>query len=314
MDSVLGMRDGTDAVVDLNDAECLDSDCRSIRRDFGRADVVLNQFSLAGYSGELDRERILPRRSAKIIENMIDNHRVIGAAATVPFASFVYFCCVDNAYMNRFANTVLDVRRAFDAAGLRLAALFPGDVLAVAGAGGHDDTRALSRFAELYRSREALPIDEPLRVPEQDIIRAFESLCRDIHDRYPGTLLRLLLAPVTVHVPDLSVTLRLDLARRRLERMEPGDTADLEVRSQPFFFALSNPYGVQTLGVSARLSVRRGARNWLRHRILFAMNNAEVYLRPRYLFRASNLRFVRERSWSLISQLAYKLRRHRVQQ
>jgi hypothetical protein len=215
--------------------------------------------------------------------------------------------------MNAFANGVGDVKRRFDEAGLLLVPMLPGDVLDAGHPARHDASRALARFAELDLESGALPLDRPAAVPLEQIEGAFAKLCRHLHERYPSALLRLLLEPVVVAVPDLGAALRLDFAHGRCERLAPGAPPDLSVLSQPLHFALSTPFGVQTLGVSARVVVHRGAANWLRHRILFSMNNAEVYLRPRYLFTRSNLRFARERWWTLLGQIGYKLRRHRVE-
>ncbi|MFY0538012.1 hypothetical protein [Nannocystis pusilla] len=123
-------------------------------------------------------------------------------------------------------------------------------------------------------------------------------------------LLRAWLEPVIVRVRDLEVTLRLDLARGRCEPVT-GGKVDVEVCGQPLLFALTQPFGLQTLGVSARLVVRRGAKNWRRHRILLSMFNAEVYLRPRQLLTRRNLGHLQARMRGGLRQLRYQLQRMR---
>jgi hypothetical protein len=83
------------------------------------------------------------------------------------------------------------------------------------------------------------------------------------------------------------------------------------VNSQPLEFTFAQPFGLQTLGVSARLRLRRSSRNWTLHRILFSLNNAEIYLRPRYLFTRRNLKFIRSRLRGGLNQLTYQLARMR---
>lgn len=310
MDSVLAvMADGT-CLVNVNDAEADASDCRIMRGDLGPAEVVLNQFSLAGYGGEIDRETRLPRKARAVVDNMIANHRDLGAAATIPIASFIRFSCEDNAYMNAHANTPARVERAFSRVGLRLDVLAPGDVYEV---GRPWDSRAALQFwDEAFARAASEPLDPPAPVELPAIVAAAESLAQQLAAHYPRVLLRAWLRPVTIAVRDLGVTLRLDLAGGRCEPIaEEAGASDLEVCGQPLLFALSQPYGVQTLGVSARLVVRKNAANWRRHRILLSMFNAEVYLRPRELLTRRNLGHLRARLRGGLRQLRYQLERMR---
>ena len=68
-----------------------------------------------------------------------------------------------------------------------------------------------------------------------------------------------------------------------------------------------NPFGVQTLGVSARYTLRHNFRNWALHRVLFGLYNAEVYLRPRYLFRRENMRYLYSRRRDIADQIMHRM-------
>ena len=74
-----------------------------------------------------------------------------------------------------------------------------------------------------------------------------------------------------------------------------------------FSYAFANPFGVQTLGVSARFQLRGDASNWQRHRVLLSMYNAEVYLRPRHFFTVANMAFLARRWRGLAAQLRTRL-------
>ncbi|WP_434421869.1 MBL fold metallo-hydrolase [Nannocystis pusilla] len=308
MDSVLAvMADGT-CLVNVNDAEADAGDCRLIRGDLGPAQVVLNQFSLAGYGGEADRDERLPRKARAVVDSMIANHRDLGAETTIPIASFVRFSCEDNAYMNAYANTPSHVAAAFEHLGLRLDVLAPGEVYEVGRA--WDSRPALQFWDEAFARGGAAPLDPPAPVELPALVAAAEALAARLAEHYPRWLLRAWLEPVTIRVRDLEVTLRLDLARGRCEPVS-GGKVDVEVCGQPLLFALTQPFGLQTLGVSARLVVRRGAKNWRRHRILLSMYNAEVYLRPRQLLTRRNLGHLQARMRGGLRQLRYQLQRMR---
>lgn len=308
MDSCLAVL-GDDAVVlDINDAEADAHDCRRMRADLGRVDVALNQFSLAGYGGEHDREARLPGKARQILANMVANHRDLGAATTIPIASFVYFSSVDNAYMNAYANTPRDVAEAFATAGLQLAVLDHGDRYTV----GHawNSRPALRRYDQAYAELAALPLDPVPPASLAEISAALTALHAQLAERYSQWFLSAWLRPLTVQLLDLHETIELDLARGQWRRT-PAAAPDLSLHAQPLRFALQHPFGVQTLGVSARLTVHANAANWRRHRILLSMFNAEVYLRPDLLLTRRNLEHLRARIGGGLRQLTHQLARMR---
>jgi hypothetical protein len=302
MDSMLGVRHAGHTVLNVNDAEINTADCRRVVRDFGKCEVLLNQFSLAGYTGFADREAHLPGMASRILSNMAANHRDLGAEVTIPFASFVYFSCVDNRYINAYANTPQKVVQYFEQHGLKVAVLYPGDCYRTGREINNES--ALERFnsAPDYGS---LDYDAAPSVPLETIRGQFEQLSDTLRDRYTSFVLRSL-QPFQVYIPDLQITVSFSLATRSME--ESRQPPDLEINSQPLSFGFSSPFGFQTLGVSARYILHRNFRNWRNHRVLFALNNAEVYLRPKYFFRRRNLTWIAERLPGAMNQLAYRFR------
>lgn len=325
MDSCLAVLGDDTVVLDINDAEADTQDCQRMRADLGPVRIVLNQFSLAGYGGEHDRDARLPAKARQIIDNMINNHRDLGAEVTIPIASFVYFSSVDNAYMNAYANTPRDVADAFAAAGQQLAVLDHGDTFdavehaaepqASAHQGrtpreAHDSEPALRHYDQVYAGLAQLPLDPVPPASLADISAALSKLHAQLTACYPPWLLATWLRPVTIKLLDLDETIELDLARGQLRRT-PCAAPDLSLHAQPLLFALQHPFGVQTLGVSARLTVHANAANWRRHRILLSMFNAELYLRPHLLLTRRNLEHLRARFGGGLRQLTAQIARMR---
>jgi hypothetical protein len=302
MDSMLGVRCGSHTVLNINDAEINTIDCKRVLGDFGKCDILLNQFSLAGYGGFADRDAYLPAAAARILRKMAANHRDLGAKVTIPFASFIYFSAVDNRYINAYANTPQKVYQYFEQQGLKVALLYPGDVFH-AGQEIHNES-ALERFSTTP-DFDNLSYDTAPSVPLETIRGRFEQLCDALRERYTSFFLRLL-RPFQVYIPDLGTTMRFSLANRSME--ESDGPPDLEINSQPLSFGFSSPFGFQTLGVSGRYILYRNFRNWRNHRILFSLNNAEIYLRPKYFFRGRNLTWIAERLPGAINQISHRLR------
>ncbi len=309
MDSALAVQTDDGCLMNLNDAELNARDCRTIRGDLGRIDVALNQFSIAGYAGLAARDRHLPELAGRVLDNVVANHRDLEAGCTIPIASFVYFSTRDNRYVNAFANTPAQLAERFQREGLECAVLFPGDRYEPGAP--HDSGPALERWAEVYGALDELPYDRGETVPLDAVRAAFESCARDLADKYPRWLLRRL-EPLTVRIPDLAVTVRLSLADARFEEIDSASESgsrqpQLEVNSQPLRLVFAQPFGMQTLGVSARLLVHDSTRSWKLHRILFSMYNAELYLRARFLFTRGNWQMLRAHLSGGLNQVLYRL-------
>lgn len=308
MDSCLAVTDGTHTVFDGNDAQITARDCGAIVRDLGRVEVILNQFSIAFYSGLVNHEEPLRRMARGILQRIYQSHVHLGAEVTIPFASLMYFSSVENKYINRFHNTPRDVFERFAKGGARVAVLYPGDTYECGRA--YDSSAALKRYDMIYARRDDLPYDGPQRIELDQIAEAFAKLADHLHERYPAVLLRAL-RPVTVRITDLERTVRFSIPGRSFEPVEGSAEPDMVVSSQPLHFSFSSTYGFQTLGISGRLTIPKDSYNLRLHRLLFALNNAEVYLRTRFLFRRKTIHFLMQRSSGGINLVGYVVSRMR---
>lgn len=305
MDSLLGVFHKDEVLLNINDCEINDGDCKRLLGDLGKVDVALNQFSIAGYTGYPDHDNHLPEQSRKILEKMMANHVDLKAKETIPFASFIYFSNEDNKFINNYSNKPKDVANYFAERGQKLTVLFPGESYTTGTE--HDSQASLARFAEFYDSMDSLPYDVSEVIPFEKIKEAFDKLVKHLHEKYPKSMLRLLLKPVPVRIPDLNQTYTFSVVTGEFKET-PDAEPELEVMSQPLHFGFAFPFGIQTLGVSARTVLLKNFPNWRNHRIIFSLNNAELYLRPRHLFNASNIKFFRERSSGALNQFLYRLK------
>lgn len=291
MDSALAVLDDGHVVLNANDARISTAECRLIRRDLSRVDVLLNQFSLAAYAGFEPVESFLPARAEQILRNMSQVHRALDAQVTVPFASFIYFSTVDNKYVNRHANTVNDAYEYLSREGRPTVVLYPGDSYQVGAR--HDSSEALRRYDALPGWDE-LPYDRIESKPLESIFDAYSAMAEQIRERFSRAIL-LPLKPVTVRIPDLGETIEFSIAKGQIARVQHSRLPDLSINSQPLWFGFKFPFGIQTLGVSARFTLHRNFRNWKMHRILFSLNNGGIYLKPKYVFTPDFMNYVRSR-------------------
>ena len=291
MDSALAVIDDQQVILNQNDARISTPECKLILQDLKHVDTLLSQFSLAAYAGFEPPEQYLPERASQILRNMSETHRALDAKVTIPFASFIYFSTEDNKYVNPFANTVNDAYSYLSQQGQSAAVLYPGDSYEVGAA--YDSSQALQRYMSLPKWDELTydPIDTKSL---SEIFDAYKAMAVQLRERYPRPLL-MLLRPVTIRIPDLDKTVEFSLANGRIAETQESYQPDLSINSQPLWFGFKFPFGIQTLGVSARFQLHKNFRNWKMHRILFSLNNGGLYLKPKYVFTADFMNYVRTR-------------------
>jgi UDP-MurNAc hydroxylase len=291
MDSGLAVLGQRQVIFNANDARISVGECKGILQDIGHVDALLNQFSLAAYAGFEPHEKYLPQRAKQILENVSSVHRALDAKVTIPFASFMYFSSLDNKYVNNFVNSARDAAGYLTRHGQRAAVLYPGDTYEVGVE--HDSSHALAQFDQMPAVDERTydPIE---RKTMSEIVAAYASLAANMREKYSMLLLRML-RPVTIRIPDLDKTVAFRLAEGPLEEIDNATEPDLLINSQPLWFGFKFPFGIQTLGVSARFRLSRNFNNWKFHRILFSLNNGGIYLRPKYLLTREMLGYIRSR-------------------
>lgn len=289
IDSCLGVISGGRVAFNANDARINSRDCTTVLKDLRKVDVVLNQFSLAVHNGCVDHQTYVKRAALSVLESLSANHRDLHASATIPFASLIYFSTTDNRFMNAYANRPRDVVEFCSSRGQSVVVMYPGDEYEVGK--DYDSSAALARYDQLHSGSGALQYDEPTVVPLSALQESFTVLMERMRERYPGVVLDML-KPLRVEIPDLGIVAELSLAKGYLREVRLPGPADLAIHSQPLHYCLSYPWGMQTLTVSARFTVLNNVRNWRRHKALFALYSADVYLKPRNVLRRQNRAFL----------------------
>jgi UDP-MurNAc hydroxylase len=292
LDSCLGIKSEGHTVLNVNDARLNPTDYRRIFSDLGRIDVVLNQFSVAVKDWVVDYERHGRAAARNVLESVSADHAGLNAKLTIPFASFMYFSSIDNKDMNAFANKPRDIFEFCKSRGQEVMLLYPGDEYNLNQA--PDSSRALARYEENSSKLKSLAYDVPPVVAFPQLSNAFHTLVQNLRARYPQFLLRRL-RPLRVRIPDLDITVEIAIANGSMTEAETDPQHDAIIYSQPLYYCLAQSWGMGTLTISGRFILLKNQRNWQVHKALFALNNAEVYLRLRYLLRRQNWAYLKDR-------------------
>lgn len=294
-DSCLGVRHGGEVLFNINDAELSASDSRRVLKDLGKVDLVLNQFSLAGYNGYLHYDQVLPTLAKEKLTRLLNNHRELQAKVTVPFASFVYFSSEDNRFLNGYANSPQTVADWMQAHAAPVRFLFLGEraaLQALMHADSESARRGLAQWQAMYERLDELEYSADPPVDFGDIQALAQAFSSSLRQYFPALVLRRV-KPLRFYIRDLNVVARFDAASGALDATDDSrQAADILVNSQPLAAAFRFPSGFETLAVSGRFLLQQHFRNWQLLKSITILWNNQIYLRARYLLNGRLLRYL----------------------
>ena len=274
-------------LINLNDAELSQTECSSLRLKYGPIPLVLNQFSLAGFDGILSDD-LLVAQASMVIDKMINHHKSFSAKVTLPFASFCWFSCDDNSFLNKYHNSLDLVSSRFSSEGLSLYCLEPSSETV-----GFDELLTGSR-APSGTLQKVPPSPSSLDyslISDFELVDLIVSRCRSLFSLSNSILAYLVDPLITFYIADKDLTIVLNI-RNLTAQAYPGDLVGdpdsnfdswyIRINSQPLFFAFSNSFGIQTLGVSGRyqlVGAQSVPASWRLIRILSSLDNNKTPFR-----------------------------------
>jgi UDP-MurNAc hydroxylase len=308
MDSSLAVLSEGKVVLNLNDCEINTADAKNYMKDLGEIDLLLNQFSMAGYNGQYEYAKYLPKQAQTILDTMVENHKDLNASITVPIASYIYFCQQDNKFMNMFGNKPVDIHKAFLQENLDCIFLNINQEIDLNHVDNHDKIDSFKQVQALYENLdEKLEFEELKSVSIEEIKEAFLERQQQIEGHFSRYFLKKA-GSMKVYIPDLNKKVQISLADGTFKEYQ-GNEFDIQINSQPFFFSFKFKWGLQTLGVSARYLLKNNVKTWKWYRIITSLNNAEIYLKPKYFFTKNTFLYFFSRASELPNQLRYQLSR-----
>jgi UDP-MurNAc hydroxylase len=306
-DSCLAVRHGGEVLYNVNDAELSAADCRRVLKDLGKVDVILNQFSLAGYNGYMNYAQVLPALAQEKLSRLLNNHRDLGARVTVPFASFVYFSSEDNRFLNGYGNHPGTVAAYMEQHGARVRFLFLGETASVSDLANAGQTDGLQRWQDVYDGIDKLDYTTDAPVQLEELERLAGEFSKSLRRYFPALLLKRV-KPLKFYIRDLGMGALFDPSSGAFRGVaDPAESADILVNSQPLATSFRFPFGFETLAVSGRFLVQHNFKNWQWLKSITILWNNQIYLRPRYLLDGRFIGYVVGRvRGGLIRQMLHK--------
>jgi UDP-MurNAc hydroxylase len=244
MDSWICFRTDGITILNLNDCVIEPGHLEYISELVGKVTVLLTQFSFANWIGNRSDE--LGEAETKLRE-LRDRINVLTPDATIPFASFIYFCNQENSWMNDFAVTP---QRVADLGLPHVHFMYPGDEW-------NSEVRTFSsaQAIEKYMNDVASPkaIDPtPPPVSITTLQEAVDRTLRTVRARF-GKFLISRIKPFSIYLHDLDKVLFVDPAgtcKVQAASKNTRDAARYVMCSQVAWYAFAYSWGWGAMDVS----------------------------------------------------------------
>jgi UDP-MurNAc hydroxylase len=283
-------------ILNLNDCAFRTPDAlERLRATTGPIDVLLTQFSYAGWKGGRDQRPLREEAARERLRILSLQAEVLKPRWVVPFASFIYFSHEDNAYLNDAANAV-DAVEAVLPAGCDAIVMKPRDRWTVGEA--WDSAPAIAFWRERVAHARTAPRHAAGAAVGIDVLSVEADEWRARFARRNGKLwmrfasfvpLAGALRPVRVWLTDLRRLVEVSpfSPLRALDGRAPFDTA---MASECLSFVFRNEFGFDTLVVNGRFEASpAGFRRMQRTFALGSLNAMGLRLGPSLLLRSDVL-------------------------
>ena len=264
-DSYAVIKSGDKVILNVNDcaltsaAMCVKLKAR-IAPVARKIDVLFTQFGYANWVGNPFEPGLRRSAAAEKRVRIALQMDAFGPALTIPFASFVSFCSIENAYLNDYQNSAHTIQQwsTLSPATASLRFMKPGDTLDLNHASAASSVRMSQAAVEHWEqlgsgTREALP-SEPSATPA-DVAAAFGRYRGAVAANLPvlpWLLEKLgLIKPLAIFMPDIQLTARFSYIKG-YQLVPLGTGFDISMTSPSAVFLFSNEYGFNTTHVNGR--------------------------------------------------------------
>ena len=255
IDSALIIEGSTDKILNLNDCPLNDiNEIKRFRKDHGKFDLLLTQFSYAAWKGNEDNIEYRKKAASEKIETMINQYNILECKKIIPFASFIYF----SNKLNKFMNDQINQPHIFQnqlMSKIDSIILKPGEIQDIKQLKQKDSS--LNFWKDEYAKIESLPMDNfDKSVNFQELLAEYSKYKQKILDInsklmiYLASKIKFLnfFQPINIFLLDHKKNYEFSLFKGFKETK--NNNYDISMHSESLFFIFKNDFGYDTLTVN----------------------------------------------------------------
>ena len=252
---------GETRILNLND--CIiktAADLRAVKKRVGHVDVLLTQFSYAGWVGDRSNKGLREDAARRRLGVMRAQIQHLEPTFVIPFASFAWFSHEENTYLNDSVNHVADFLDMCADLNSVPIVMQPLETWRVGEP--HDNAPAIRFWDRAFDAIPSFPRRPPgPSIEVADLRAACAAYQRRVFAKNSKLWMRILAAvpfvgmfgPVRIRLTDIARTVRFSFFDE-LREVENDGPVDVEMASDSLAFIFAHEFGYDTLMVNARCS------------------------------------------------------------
>ena len=277
-DSLLWLDINGKKILNINDCGVDDeTQSKYIHKFTGDVDLLLTQYGYAAKIGDPEDVNLRKAASREKLNRIKIQAEVFKPSHIIPFASFIYFSHVDNAYMNDGVNKIRDVENFIKKnTNAQPIILYPGDKWLINEQ--NDNTKAVELYEKDFSAVHEFHDNSPI-ISLDTLKNLAETYNKKINDRNNSFLIKFFhsisfFKTTKIYLKDLEISIIFNLIQGIKETNFLKNDADIITDSDSLAFALKFDYGSETIFVGARFRNSGGkALNFLRAFMIGTLNN-----------------------------------------
>ena len=277
-DSWLYLEIGRKKILNINDCG-IDSYSQSkyIHKFTGDVDLLLTQYGYAARIGDPEDVELRKDASKEKLNRIKIQAEVFNPKQIIPFASFIFFSHVDNAYMNDEISKIRHVEQFIkNNTKASPLILYPGDKQIIGE--GKNNSKSIELYEQDFAVKHEFHKNTPITTLEE-LEKLGEAYNKKIHDRNNVFLIKffhsiLFFKTAKIYLKDLEISVSFDLVKGVRKSNFLKKNADIITDSDSLAFALKFDFGSETIFVGARFRKSGGnSLNFLRSFMIGTLNN-----------------------------------------
>jgi UDP-MurNAc hydroxylase len=242
-------------LLNLNDCVInTDQAAAQLAKQVGTVDVLFTQFGYAKKIGNTTDTAERIASSKEKLQRIGYQSAYLKPKYIVPFASYIYFCHVDNAYMNDGIFKVDSVSTFIEKElGVKSVVLYPNDSWNI----GEDwnSQPSIQRYLQDYADIPNRPLLASSKIDLSELKDQSQKFIGELVKGYPKSKKRVEATEMKIFLTDYNRFFTLSGKTGLIESEITGDAFDIALNSDSLNYMFKFLWGGQTLGVNAKFQI-----------------------------------------------------------
>tara|TARA_Y100000591_G_C21807985_1_gene686091 strand:+ start:405 stop:1736 length:1332 start_codon:yes stop_codon:yes gene_type:complete len=255
IDSAIIIQGSKEKVLNLNDCPLNEiNEIKKFRKDHGKFDLLLTQFSYAAWKGNKDNKDYRKTAASDKLDTLINQFKILECKKAIPFASFIYFSNELNKFMNDEINKP-HIFQKYLKTKIESIILAPGEEQYIEELKQNDNS--IEFWKKKYENVNNLPIERFEKSIDYESLKNEYSIYKkkilEINSKfliYISSKLKFLkfFQPINIFLLDHNKNYEFSLLNGFKQSKEKNP--DISMHSESLYFIFKNDFGYDTLTVN----------------------------------------------------------------